>query len=1080
MQRAHLRICSLTRTIVLKLQKLHLSQQKLQMPPVDPKHQCQCEQEGLLHRIINRIRQSSELQEILDAAVVEVRSFLGTDRVKIYRFHSDGHGEVIAESIWREQLPSLLGLHFPADDIPTETREAFVRARQRVIVDVATQQIRLSALSDSQTGELLEREDSRYRLVDPCHIEYLKAMGVQSSLVIPLLPNEILWGLLISHHSQPYKFSEEALQVVQLVADQISIAIAQSILLTQARSKAQREIAINEIAVSLHRLTTLNLQTALEDTVALLNGSGGRLYRTGKHSVTSASLYTCGLQPTLPAVLQESMLEENILWQEYFRPYSKDYTSPTVYHLKDLYAEPRLRVLASSFRATSIRGLLVIPLAYRQQFLGYLSIFRDEINTEIIWAGQHNPDQRQEQPRNSFAAWKEQRRGQSVEWSTDDLQLGQALANQFAIAIYESDLYQQAQLENQQRRQVEAMLRRQAEEDRLRFAILQRIRRSLNLETILDTTVAEVRQFLQTDRVLIYRFEPDWNGTVVAESVSSSHLSILGQIIHDPCFIEKQLYLPYLQGQVTHLDNLESTSLPNCHIELLRSLHVQANLVVPILINPWKEDEHEPGNHLTQSPTLWGLLIAHSCLAPRQWQEWEIEFLRQLGVQMAIALKQAALYQQVRLLNIDLERQVQIRTSELQQALKYESLLKRITDKVRDSLDEDQILQTVVAELAKGLEAVCCNAALYDLKQRTSTILYEYLRTDTAPALGQTIKLDEMFELYQPLLAGQHFQFCFLKVSASAVRQQVKHRFAIFSCPILDDQDVWGDIWLFKPNDEYFDDLEVRLVQQVANQCAIALRQARLYQASLTQVEELDRLNKLKDDFLSTVSHELRTPLSSIKLATQMLEVILRESGILAVEDSSVAQYFRILNHECKREIALINDLLDLTRLDAGSEPLSPISIDLAPWLSHLTESFTEYINHQQQQLLLRLPDNLPPITTDLSYLERIVTELLKNACKYTPVGGSIFVDVELADAGTTFLIHVSNTGIEIPEQERDRVFDKFYRIPNNDPWKHGGTGLGLALAKKFTQYLGGSIHVSSQDNQTTFTVRLPKQLALH
>jgi len=433
----------------------------------------------------------------------------------------------------------------------------------------------------------------------------------------------------------------------------------------------------------------------------------------------------------------------------------------------------------------------------------------------------------------------------------------------------------------------------------------------------------------------------------------------------------------------------------------------------------------------------------------------------------------------VQLLNIDLERQVEARTSELQQALEYESLLKRITDKVRDSLDEDQILQTAVEELAKGLNVICCDSALYDLKNCTSTIRYEYLRAEMISGVGRSTSFDQTLEIYTPLLKGQYLQFCLLKGAELSIRK-AEHCFAIFSCPILDDQEVLGDLWLFKPKRESFDDLEVRLVQQVANQCAIALRQARLYQASLAQVEELARLNQLKDDFLSTVSHELRTPMSSIKLATQMLEVILRESGILEAEDNGISQYFQILNHECKREIGLINDLLDLTRLDAGSEPLSLMTIDLATWISHLAESFAECMKKQQQEFLIRVPAELPPITTDLSYLERILTELLKNACKYTPSQGSIAVEVSLTEDDNTFLINVSNTGVEIPKQERDRIFDKFYRIPNNDPWKHGGTGLGLALVKKLTEHLGGSVQVESQENQTTFTVRLPSRMTLH
>ena len=285
--------------------------------------------------------------------------------------------------------------------------------------------------------------------------------------------------------------------------------------------------------------------------------------------------------------------------------------------------------------------------------------------------------------------------------------------------------------------------------------------------------------------------------------------------------------------------------------------------------------------------------------------------------------------------------------------------------------------------------------------------------------------------------------------------------------PLVDDQGILGDLWLFKAASAVFDDQEVRLVQQVANQCAIALRQSRLYQAAQAQVQELARLNQLKDDFLNTVSHELRTPMASIKMATQMLEISLKPLGLLEDNVSSIKRYFNILQEEEQREIGLINDLLDLTRLDAGTEPLnlSPISLHL--YIPHLAESFFERTQQQQQQLSIHIPEDLPLFTTDLPYLERILTELLHNACKYTPSGETITVSAQATEA--TLELRVSNSGVEIAAAECDRIFDKFYRIPSNDPWKHGGTGLGLALVKKLTERLGGQISVTSSEGQTTF-----------
>ncbi|HEY9883197.1 MAG TPA: ATP-binding protein [Thermosynechococcaceae cyanobacterium] len=156
-----------------------------------------------------------------------------------------------------------------------------------------------------------------------------------------------------------------------------------------------------------------------------------------------------------------------------------------------------------------------------------------------------------------------------------------------------------------------------------------------------------------------------------------------------------------------------------------------------------------------------------------------------------------------------------------------------------------------------------------------------------------------------------------------------------------------------------------------------------------------------------------------------------------------------------------------MARLDAGTELLTLTTIAPQYYISHLAEAFSERTRQQQQHLAIHIPDDLPDFSTDLPYLERILTELLHNACKYTPAGETIKVSAQSASG--ILEICVSNTGVEIPTAECDRIFDKFYRIPNSDPWKHGGTGLGLALVKKLTELLGGQIHVCSGDGQTTF-----------
>ncbi len=426
----------------------------------------------------NRIRQSLELQEILSATVAEVQSFLGTDRIKIYRFQPDGSGQVIAEATHSGRLPSLQGLYFPASDIPSYAKELFVKARQRVIVDVPSQITTLSRLDPTQTATPLTLddiyttpiEDVLQRPVDPCHLQYLTAMGVQSSLVIPILHRQELWGLLVSHHAKPKQFSKQRLQTVQMVADHVSIAIAQSQLLTNTRAKADREAVINQISTLLHAPIPVGevLQTVLERAVKAVDGAGGRLYLMANELSSMTQLYTVGAQPVTRST--EPPLEAGSFWQQFIGPEAsspqhseidpniwlalnpdhrdRDWATlhqQTVHDLclvNDITQEPLLEVVQSRFQDTHIRSLLVMPLRYGDVPLGCLTIFRNEIDTDVSWAGRFDPDERHQCVRSSFEVWRELKRGQIRPWTTNEIELLRSIGTHLTMAVMQHRLYQ--------------------------------------------------------------------------------------------------------------------------------------------------------------------------------------------------------------------------------------------------------------------------------------------------------------------------------------------------------------------------------------------------------------------------------------------------------------------------------------------------------------------------------------------------------------------------------------------------------------------------------------------------------------
>jgi PAS domain S-box-containing protein len=170
------------------------------------------------------------------------------------------------------------------------------------------------------------------------------------------------------------------------------------------------------------------------------------------------------------------------------------------------------------------------------------------------------------------------------------------------------------------------------------------IRRSLNFEDVANRIVQEIRRFLEADRTIIYRFNPDMSGVIVAEAIIPPWLPCLNTQIEDTCF-QENLGGEYQQGRIFAAADIYAANLTDCHIELLERFQVRANLVVPILLN----DDN----------TLWGLLIAHQCSATRQWDDEDIQLLHQLSVHLSLALQQAELYQNLENLNASLEQRTQ-------------------------------------------------------------------------------------------------------------------------------------------------------------------------------------------------------------------------------------------------------------------------------------------------------------------------------------------------------------------------------------------------------------------------------------
>jgi diguanylate cyclase (GGDEF)-like protein len=225
---------------------------------------------------------------------------------------------------------------------------------------------------------------------------------------------------------------------------------------------------------------------------------------------------------------------------------------------------------------------------------------------------------------------------QAIERKTLELQQEAVQRQELAIALADSQARYRSVVEDRQ--QAEEILRQQAERERLLTEMTQHIGRSLDLNEILQTMAVEVRQFLETDRVVVSRFIASGCVDVVAESVRSQIPPLLGLTLGS------EHLATYWRNPASHhartIEDVNTAELPQWYRDFLHSLNVRAKLVVPI----WQEE------------TLWGLLVAHHCMAPRRWQPMDLSLLEQLTAQLAIAIQQSQLYEQLQQVNRELER----------------------------------------------------------------------------------------------------------------------------------------------------------------------------------------------------------------------------------------------------------------------------------------------------------------------------------------------------------------------------------------------------------------------------------------
>ena len=273
------------------------------------------------------------------------------------------------------------------------------------------------------------------------------------------------------------------------------------------------------------------------------------------------------------------------------------------------------------------------------------------------------------------------------------------------------------------------------------------------------------------------------------------------------------------------------------------------------------------------------------------------------------------------------------------------------------------------------------------------------------------------------------------------------------------------DVGHREPRDYSAEDLT--FLSALGQEAAIAVRNARLYQAEKRQVEQLQALERLQAGFVSSVSHELRTPLTILMTSLALL----REQGE-ACSAEMRRELLETIEHHAKRLEGLVADLLEVTRLEAGQVTLSRQPTDLRALVKRTAQAFVPLMQERAQTIALDLPPRLSPVSVDRRRIEQVLNNLLSNAHKFTPRGGHIQVSVREREEAVE--VSVQDDGPGIPPQEQEHIFDRFYTLSTGR--SPAGVGLGLYIARQLVSLHGGSIGVESQPGAgSRFYFTIPK-----
>jgi signal transduction histidine kinase len=295
--------------------------------------------------------------------------------------------------------------------------------------------------------------------------------------------------------------------------------------------------------------------------------------------------------------------------------------------------------------------------------------------------------------------------------------------------------------------------------------------------------------------------------------------------------------------------------------------------------------------------------------------------------------------------------------------------------------------------------------------------------------------------------------------------------------PLMRDGSPIGVLLLQRSVIQPFTDKQIGLATTFANQAVIAIENVRLFYEIQEKSRQLELASQHKSHFLASMSHELRTPLNAIIGLTEMMCTNTARFGTEKAQEP-----LRRVNAAGTHLLGLINQVLDLSKIEAGKLELNPQSLQLAPLIDEVVDTARQLAEQNKNRLVVKTQENLGALTVDPMRLRQILLNLFSNACKFTKQGQvTLRARRVLADGRDWIDLAVADTGIGMTAEQHGKLFEEFVQADASTAQRFGGTGLGLAITRKLARMMGGDVTVASKPGKgSVFTVRLPAERGAH